>query len=162
MIIGNLLIKILNSGTKIIITSNSHPNDLYKDGLQREKFIKLIKICSKKLEIFMLDGKIDYRLRNIIDTNHGEQYSYSEKDILNLIKDNFILSNEHIKEIIINDRKFTCKLFSNNLLWIDFMTFFKEPNSSQDYNSICNRLDWIFISNFKSVSYTHLTLPTKA
>ena len=150
MIIGNLLIKILNSGTKIIITSNSHPNDLYKDGLQREKFIKLIKICSKKLEIFMLDGKIDYRLRNIIDTNHIEQYSYSEKDILNLIKDNFILSNEHIKEIIINDRKFTCKLFSNNLLWIDFMTFFKEPNSSQDYKSICNRLDWIFISNFRS------------
>ena len=30
----------------------------------------------------MLDGKIDYRLRNIIDTNHIEQYSYSEKDIL--------------------------------------------------------------------------------
>ena len=150
MIIANLLKEILDSGVKVILTSNAHPNDLYKDGLQREKFIKLIKICSKKLEIFMLDGKIDYRLRNIIDTNHIEQYSYSEKDILNLIKDNFILSNEHIKEIIINDRKFTCKLFSNNLLWIGFMTFFKEPNSSQDYKSIFNRLDWIFISNFKS------------
>tara|TARA_B100001250_G_C19794766_1_gene788218 strand:- start:30 stop:1079 length:1050 start_codon:yes stop_codon:yes gene_type:complete len=150
MIIGNLLIKILESGTKIIITSNSHPNDLYKDGLQRQKFIESIMICTKKLEIFKLDGEIDYRLRNIIDVGHDKQNIYSEKDILNLIKENFIFSNHHNKEITINKRIFNCKLSSNNILWIEFMVFFKEPTGTKDYNSICDRLDWIFINNFES------------
>jgi len=150
MIVGTLLIKILDSGTKIIITSNSHPKDLYKDGLQREKFIKSIMMCSKKLEVFKLDGEIDYRTRNIIDINNDKKDICSETDIFKLIEDNFILSNEHNKEIIINDRKFKCKLSSSNLLWVDFMIFFKEPTGSKDYILVCERLDWVFISNFKS------------
>jgi len=158
MIIGSLLIKILDSGTKIIITSNSHPNDLYKDGLQREKFIKSIMTCTEKLKIFKLDGEIDYRSRNIIDISRGKDYLYSEIDILNLIKDNFILSNEQNTEITINERKFKCKLSSNNLLWIDFMTFFKEPTGSKDYKFICDRLDWIFINNFKSCDDNYIDI----
>ncbi len=150
MIVGNLLIKILDSGTKIIITSNSHPNDLYKNGLQREKFIKSIMMCSKKLEVFKLDGQIDYRSRNIIDITNNKKDFYSETDICSLINDNFILSNEPKEEITVNDRKFKCKLSSNNLLWIDFMIFFKEPTGSKDYNYVCKRLDWVFISNFES------------
>ena len=48
MIIGELLKMITKKGTKVIITSNAHPMDLYKDGLQRKKFLDSIDIFLKK------------------------------------------------------------------------------------------------------------------
>ena len=52
-------------------------------------------------------------------------------------------------QILINDRKFNCKLVSNNILWIEFNDFFKEATGSMDYKYISKKFDWIFVSNFK-------------
>ena len=148
MIITNILQEILDQGLKIIITSNAHPDDLYKDGLQRQKFIKSMQACTKKLEIFNLKGDIDYRIKNIIDPDSNKKNIYSEKDIIRIIEDNFIPHNYQSNEILINERKFKCKFVSNNLLWIDFMVFFKDATGQKDYKEISNKHDWIFISNF--------------
>ena len=148
MIISNLLKEILDSGVKVILTSNAHPNDLYKDGLQRQKFIKSMHACVEKLDIFKLDGGIDYRTRNIIELDNDKKNSYTDNHITRFLKNNFAFSDDHSSEVQINNRKFKCKISSNNFLWIDFMSFFKEPTNSKDYKEISNRYDWIFISNF--------------
>ena len=148
MIIADLLEKILDSGTKVIITSNAHPDNLYKDGLQRQKFIKSMQACTKKLEIFNLAGDIDYRTKNIIESANNKKNTFDKKDIIKLIKDNFSSYINHSEEIEINGRKFKCNFSTNNLLWIDFMIFFREPTGSADYKDISSKLDWIFISNF--------------
>ncbi len=148
MIITSLLQQILDSGVKVIITSNAHPSDLYKDGLQRQKFIKSMEFCTAQLDIFNLKGDVDYRTKNIIDIKSNKINIYTEKDIVNLIKDNFSSYSHESDEISINNRKFKCKFYSNNLLWIDFMIFFKEATGSSDYKDISYKLDWIFISNF--------------
>jgi len=148
MIIANLLKEILNSGVKVILTSNAHPNDLYKDGLQRQKFIKSMQECVEKLDIFMLDGGIDYRTRNIIELDKNKKNNYSDKEITKFLKNNFAFSDDQKTEIQINNRKFQCKISTNNFLWIDFMSFFKEATGTKDYKEISIRYDWIFISNF--------------
>ena len=149
MIVTNILEKILDQGLKIIITSNAHPNDLYRDGLQRQKFIKSMQNCTKKLEIFNLRGNIDYRIKNIFDLEKSNKKNiYSEKDIIRLIKENFISHCDHSNEILINERRFKCKYASNNLIWIDFIIFFKDATGPKDYIELSNKLDWIFISNF--------------
>ena len=51
-------------------------------------------------------------------------------------------------EIEINNRRFECKLALNNILWIEFSSFFREPTGSNDYKYISDKFDWIFISNF--------------
>jgi cell division protein ZapE len=148
MIVTNILERILNLGLKIIITSNAHPDDLYKDGLQRQKFIKSMQVCVRKLKIFNLNGDIDYRTKNIIDLDSNKKNIYSDKDISKLINDNFISHNDQSSEILVNERKFKCKFASSNLLWIDFMVFFKDATGSKDYKELSSKLDWIFISNF--------------
>jgi cell division protein ZapE len=146
MIIGDLLIKIIDSGTKLILTSNAHPDSLYKDGLQRQKFMDSIKFLKKRVDIHELNGDIDYRTRNIIQLNNND--TYSEKNITSFIANNF--GNDHLNsgEIEINNRRFECKLALNNILWIEFSSFFKEPTGSSDYKYISDKFDWIFISNF--------------
>ena len=149
MIIGDLLNKIVDKGIKIILTSNAHPNDLYKDGLQRQKFIKSMNIFSDKIKIFKLEGDVDYRTKNLLELNKNDiGSSYSEDEIFNVIKNNFgfdFIKNENIE---INNRKFKCKLALKNLLWIEFNSFFQQPLGSSDYKFIFQKFDWVFISKF--------------
>ena len=149
MIIGYLLEIIIKNKTKLIITSNSHPSNLYKEGLQREKFIKSINKILSKINIFKLEGEIDYRTRNIIELDDQNKFNNFDDDkIFEFINENFGLDNFKSNEIKVNDRKFSCKHVSNNVLWIEFDKFFREPTHSADYKYISDKFDWIFISNF--------------
>ena len=151
MIVGDLLNKIVDRGMKVILTSNAHPNDLYQNGLQRQKFIKSINIFADKIKIFKLEGDIDYRTKNLIELNKKDIRSgYSEEDILNVISDNFGLDFIKNENIEINNRKFKCKLALKNLLWTEFNSFFRQPLGSTDYKFISENFDWVFISNFDS------------
>ena len=150
MIIGDLLKLISEHGTKIILTSNAHPDDLYLDGLQRQKFLASMEIFLENVNIHKLDGKIDYRTRNIIKFDkHDNNKIISDKEIFKFIVDNFALDQQKTDQILINDRKFSCKLVANNILWIEFSDFFSEATGSSDYTYISSKFDWIFISNFK-------------
>ena len=147
MIIGNLLLGIINKGLILILTSNAHPNDLYKDGLQRKKFLDAIKILTDKMKVFHLDQGIDYRSLNIINLEVDDKNS-SDKEIEKIIKENFESEDFVNTELKINDRNFECKQVVNNMLWIDFNAFFKQPTGSNDYIHICDKFDWIFVSGF--------------
>jgi cell division protein ZapE len=62
MIVGRLFEKLFERGVVVVTTSNRHPDDLYKHGLQRERFVPFIQIIKNKLELFPLDSAQDYRL----------------------------------------------------------------------------------------------------
>ena len=148
MIIGELLKKIIKRGTKVILTSNAHPMNLYKDGLQRKKFLDSINVFLKNINIFELTGEIDYRTRNIIKLVNTPNKNFSDKKISKLIYENFTINTSESSKIKINDRKFSCKLALNNILWIEYNSFFNQPTNSKDYKYISEKFDWIFISNF--------------
>ena len=150
MIIGEILKQIKSHGTKVVLTSNAHPEDLYQDGLQRQKFIHSIKIFLENIGIHRLEGDIDYRSRNIIQLDSKNDIKiYSDEDISMLIKENFGLDKLNLNKIEINDREFECKIVSNSILWIEYSSFFKEPTGHKDYEYICKKFDWIFISKFQ-------------
>tara|TARA_B100000886_G_scaffold50493_1_gene31078 strand:+ start:148 stop:1197 length:1050 start_codon:yes stop_codon:yes gene_type:complete len=147
MIIGNLLNMLLYLNVTILITSNAHPDNLYIDGLQRQKFMKSINFLKTKIEIFHLKGDIDYRTKKIVNMDHKYIEFFKDDDIHKLISKSFGINTVNNK-LVINDRKFNCKNASNNFLWVEFVSFFSDSTSSSDYEHICEKFDWIFISDF--------------
>ncbi|KAJ3981749.1 AFG1-like ATPase-domain-containing protein [Lentinula detonsa] len=61
MILRRLLESLLNYGVVAVITSNRHPDDLYKNGIQRSSFIPAIELLKNRLDVTDLDSGTDYR-----------------------------------------------------------------------------------------------------
>ncbi|KAI7372176.1 hypothetical protein KC354_g83 [Hortaea werneckii] len=61
MILRRLVQSLMAHGTVIVTTSNRHPTELYKNGIQRESFIPCINLLLSRLRIINLDSKTDYR-----------------------------------------------------------------------------------------------------
>jgi cell division protein ZapE len=62
MLLGRLFEALLAKGAVIVATSNREPNDLYKDGLNRQLFLPFIALLKERLDVFQLDAAQDYRL----------------------------------------------------------------------------------------------------
>lgn len=62
MLVARLFTHLLDLGTVVVTTSNRHPKDLYKGGINRELFTPFIDLIEKRLDIFQLDNGQDYRL----------------------------------------------------------------------------------------------------
>ena len=156
MIIGTLIKSMVKTGTRIFLSSNALPKDLYIDGLQRSKFLNTIDFINKNFLIHNLIGIEDYRLREIAEFDSSNENLNNNSSIKQFLKKTFGLRVLKQFNFIINGRKFNGLGGSDKILWISFDDFFSSPCTGKDFIEIANKYEWVFINNFHPCNDDHL------
>ena len=156
MIIGTLIESLTYKGIRLMITSNSHPDELYKNGLQRAKFIKTINFINNNFFIHHLLGTKDYRLREIAHFDSSANDRNSDKSVRDFLQRTFNPEIINTTEFTVSNRAFNCLGCSDKILWLSFDDFFSSPCASKDFIEIVKTFEWVFINNFHSCNDDHL------
>ncbi len=156
MIIGTLIEALSSKGIRLLISSNSHPDNLYKDGLQRTKFLKTINFIKKNFLIYNLLGAEDYRLKEIAKFDSSAKDGNGDESVKYFLLRTFNKDITNKTEFLVNTRTFSCLGCSDKALWISFNDFFSSPCASTDFIEIVKTFEWIFINNFHICSDDHI------
>ena len=140
----------------VVFTSNSHPKNLYKNGLQRDSFIKFVdEILLKNCQVINLDSGIDYRCQYLQSVKKHYFYPINAKnkneinEIFSKITENSELQSIEIK---ILGRKLLIKNSYKNVAMFDFKELFNENLGVVDYQAICKKFDVIFLLNIPQLT----------
>ena len=156
MIIGTLIQALSKKGIRLFISSNSHPDNLYKDGLQRSKFLKTIDLINEQFLVHNLLGNTDYRLAEIAKFDSSAEDKNSNECVKDFLQETFDIDIVNTTQFLVNDRKFNCLGCSERVLWLSFDNFFSSPCASKDFLEIVKTFEWIFINNFHTCNDDHI------
>ena len=149
MIIGKLLNLLSKMNVFIMLTSNAKIENLYKNGLQRDKFIRHISQLEESFVVYEFIGDKDYRLKNI-NLNSSKNGKYFNQDqIFEFIKKNFNFIGDLKEELEINNRTFICKGNTKDFIWLSYKDFFRQNLAISDFLALCENYDWFFIDDFE-------------
>jgi cell division protein ZapE len=149
MILAGLFDALIRRGVALVFTSNVKPKDLYKGGLQRDRFLPTIALIEKNCDVVAVDGGVDYRLRQLTATPIylPTGATDTQKKLEELFDD---LSDEDVEsghDISVNHRKIKVVRESENVIWFEFAALCEGPRSPADYIAIASEYQSVVISN---------------
>lgn len=147
MLLSGLLKGLFDNKVTLIITSNLHPEDLYKEGLQRSRFLPAIDLLKKNLEIINIGNGVDYRLRNLerAATYYYPISQYSERSLAEIFS-NIQITSKYSDFLEIEGRYISTIRQSDGIIWFNFQEICDGPRNTTDYIEISKCFHTVIIS----------------
>ncbi len=148
MLLSGLLKALFQNGVTLVTTSNLAPKDLYRDGLQRAKFLPAIDMLEKHTRVVHLGGELDFRLR-ILEQSEIYHWPLDAQAESNLASSFARISagTEMEPELEINDRPLLTLRRGDGVAWLEFEELCGKPRGSIDYIEIARAFNTILVSN---------------
>jgi cell division protein ZapE len=149
MILAGLFGALMKRGVALVFTSNVKPKDLYKNGLQRDRFLPTIALIEKNCDVVAVDGGVDYRLRQLTAAPIylASADTATPRKLEALFDD---LSDEDVEsggDISVNGRKIKVVRESENVIWFEFAALCEGPRAPADYVAIASEYQSLIIAN---------------
>jgi cell division protein ZapE len=129
------------------MTSNYHPDELYKGGLKREDFLPVIALIKEQLDIFHVEGGVDYRRRAMQEVRayHTPLDLESDRALLRAFRQIAEVEEEH-HELDIEGRIIPYRHRAGGVVWFEFDALCGWGRSQNDYLDLAKRFHTILVS----------------
>ncbi|ROU01944.1 cell division protein ZapE [Marinobacter sp. R17] len=149
MILATLLDTLFSHGVTLVCTSNIVPDGLYKDGLQRARFLPAIDLVKKYTDVVNVDGGVDYRLRTLeqarlFHTPLGAEATESLQSSFDRLS---VDSTGHSLNLEVNGRKIPAIGHADDVVWFDFKALCDGPRSQNDYIELAREFHAVIVSD---------------
>lgn len=149
MILGGLLQHLFARGVTLVTTSNIEPKLLYRDGLQRAKFLPAIALLEQHCEVLRLQSSQDYRLRALTEAGiYFTPLDARAERALAVCFERIAPGTAHTAaQIEVNGRDIAVKRCAEGAIWFDFEALCDGPRAVADYIEIAQSFHTVLISS---------------
>jgi cell division protein ZapE len=147
MIVGRLLSRTLDLGVVYCMTSNYHPDQLYKDGLKRENFLPAIGLLKECLDVLHVEGGTDYRQRMLegVKTYHAPLGAETDRALIEAFG-RIAEVEEEFHELDVEGRVIPYRHRAGGVVWFDFKVICGWGRSQHDYLDLSRRFHTVIVS----------------
>ncbi len=147
MLLRRLLEDMFEHGVVLVTTSNQHPDELYRDGLQRSQFVPAIELMKRNLEVVNVDGGTDYRLRELerAGVYHvgGDTERRLEQAFIGIARH----ESADTLALEIEERIIKARRHARGVAWFEFRELCDGPRGKADYIELARRYHTVLISD---------------
>lgn len=149
MILGNLMEALFDEGVVLVTTSNLVPDDLYKNGLQRSRFLPAIALLKKYTEVVNVDSGIDYRLRTLTQAEiyHSPLDAEADASLNRSFESMVMVEGDRDQAVSINGRSIKARRVHDGVAWFEFDELCDGPRSQYDYIELSKVFHTVLLSN---------------
>ncbi len=151
MILGRYLEKAMDLGVQFVMTSNYHPDRLYPNGLQRDRFLPAIELLKSRLDVVEVDGGQDYRRLKLEKLRVYHVGSGAEADIAAIFEDLRDVEDEK-HPLDVEGRRIPYRKRAGGLVWFDFEALCGGPRSYADYVDLARRFHTVLLTGVPKMS----------
>jgi len=153
MILYRLLVGLFKNGVGLVATSNFRPDDLYPNGLHRDRILPAIGLLNQEMEVVNVDNGIDYRRRTLEQMRTYLTPLGPEADAaLNAAFSQLAEAHDEDPVLHIEAREIRARRKAGGVVWFDFKTLCGGPRSQNDYLEIAAQFHTVFLSDVPAMS----------
>ena len=148
LILHRLLAALFENGVGFVTTSNFRPDDLYPDGMHRDRILPAIELLKANLEVLGVDNGTDYRRRTL---EHVKLYHMplgpEADDEMTQTFNRLAESRDEDPVLQIESRRIVARRKAGGVVWFDFKTLCGGPRSQNDYLEIATQFHTVLLSD---------------
>lgn len=149
MLLGRLLGELFERGVTLVTTSNVAPDDLYRDGLQRRRFLPAIEVLKQHTRVMQIVSPTDFRLRALTRAPiyHAPLDTHAEEAMWVCFE---ALEPENVRErqaLDIEGRAIQTRRCADGIVWFDFRDICGQGRAAADYIEVARQYHTVLVSN---------------
>ena len=156
MILSGLLRHLFQRDVVLVTTSNIRPQELYRDGLQRDRFLPAIELLENHTITVQVDHGKDYRMAHLRDAaiyhiHRGEQTIAELRHCFD------VLAGAHSsgrQSVVINDRMIEVCAVGHGVIWFEFSGLCRTHRSKVDFIEIARQYHTVILSDIPQLTAT--------
>jgi cell division protein ZapE len=148
MILHRLLVSMFENGIGFVTTSNFKPDDLYPNGLHRDRILPAIALLNQQLEVINVDNGTDYRRRTLEQVQlYHTPLGPDAEAALERTFEQLAEARDESAVLVIESREIRAVRRAGGVVWFDFRTLCGGPRSQNDYLELASQFHTVILSN---------------